>query len=233
MYPDSLCLSDAGAWHREQEGSTPQPLVQVLRCGSIIGSSNEKAYPRSQMSPRLSFLFARFSELGHWDASSCLLISSKTSPIFCLDVALWHWRAFGKSPRPALPCWTWPTTSLKRSADFALCTASNIVRFLPTQGAAARAAVSSESVRLLTNFPSVHLSSSTRLVIGNSSLPFLCNPAALKHCGGPLLHLCAYQPFYEKTGKHFAEGNLGHLSLELCQTVSTTAWVFLAARSFW
>ena len=139
----------------------------------------------SHMSFQLMVRFSTLSHLIHWPCficdtalahlldSSCRRTSATTIFRRSREAAWLQQGRFSPSPKPPLPCWTWPTMSLWWRADFACCTAFLAVHFLPVArvGAAARTAVSFDSVRVISSLALVHLNSSVRLERGSWSSP--------------------------------------------------------------
>lgn len=141
--------------------------------------------PKSSL--HVSFFFSRPSHLiqrpclacatalDRLAASSCRRTSS-TTMVHRSAVDAFHQRGVTvPRPKPALLCWTWPTTSRCRRADLACRTAVAGVHFLPVAkvGGAPLTTGSRESVRDISSLTFTHLNSSTMLEMGSDKAPLL------------------------------------------------------------
>ncbi len=160
-------------------------MVKLNILDSMFHSSLQVIFP-----PLYTFLShtAALLGLGHRSgtsvSSSWWHTSSTTRRQRSAGVAFCHMGVVAPSPRPPLPCWTWPTIL---RVDFACATATPGLHLLPVAklGAAPLTKGSRDSVRVISSLAFEHLYSSTRLEIGRERAPLPYSPILLRHLGSP------------------------------------------------
>lgn len=152
----------------------------------------------SKRSFHVSLRCSRLSQLVHWPcldsdpafahlaASSCCQISATTNFLLRVVVALFHVGQLVLIPNAPLPYYTWTTIAPCLRVDFACCTASNGIHFLPVAslGAATQIVSSRELVRVMFSLTLVHLHSSVRLEF-QGTVAILYKPILLRQWGRP------------------------------------------------
>lgn len=85
----------------------------------------------SQRSFQASLQYSRFSHLVCWPCFACETAFVHHSASSCYHISFTTCSLFVPSPKPPLPCCTWPKISPSLRVDFACCNASDRFHFLP------------------------------------------------------------------------------------------------------
>ncbi len=184
-----MCFRVPGARHWRQAGSSPNQrcrlagegrtsyvalMVKLNILDSVFHSSLQVIFLLSTHSHLIQRpCLAWDTALAHLSASSWWCTSSTTRRRRSAGVAFCHVGVVAPSPRPPLPCWTWPTMSRCLRVDFACATATPGLHLLPVAkaGAAPLTKGSRDSVRVISSLAFEHLYSFTRLEIGRERAP--------------------------------------------------------------